>query len=158
MAKEIERKFLVIGEAWRTAACRQCRMVQGYLTATPTCTVRVRIAATQAFLTIKGPVSADGVSREEWEKEISVAEAEALLPLCRSGLIEKIRHYVPVGSHTFEVDEFFGLNRGLIVAEVELVAPDEPYSRPEWLGEEVTGQSRYYNAMLVRNPFTLWSK
>lgn len=155
MAQEIERKFLVSGE-FRNSAVRAIRMVQGYLSAVPERTVRVRICGEQGFLTVKGKSSTDGISRYEWEKEISLQEAQELLQLCEPGVIEKIRYLVPVGQHRFEVDEFQGENKGLVLAEVELAAAQEEIEYPDWLGEEVTGDSRYYNAMLSRNPFMDW--
>ena len=156
MANEIERKFLV-HDGWRAVSHRQTRIVQGYLSSVPGRSVRVRIAGDQGFLTIKGAASASGVSRYEWEREIPVDEAEALLALAEPGVIEKVRHLVAVGPHTFEVDEFFGQNAGLVVAEIELGAEDEAFERPHWLGAEVTGDRRYYNSSLVRAPFCTWS-
>ena len=156
MPQEIERKFLV-HDGWRTESHRQMRIVQGYLSSVPGRSVRVRIAGDQGFLTIKGAASASGVSRYEWEREIPVDEAEALLALAEPGVIEKVRHLVAAGPHTFEVDEYFGANAGLVVAEVELGAEDEAFERPHWLGAEVTGDRRYYNSSLVKAPFGTWS-
>jgi len=155
MAQEIERKFLVRG-AFQDQVTRSTRIVQGYLSSVPERTVRVRIKGDKGFLTIKGVGSASGASRFEWEREIPVAEAEQLLAICEPGVIDKVRHLVPAGAHTFEVDEFHGNNEGLVVAEVELGAEDEHFDRPVWLGDEVTGDARYYNSMLMKQPYTTW--
>jgi Uncharacterized protein conserved in bacteria len=156
MAVEIERKFLVSRD-FGGAVARVDRIVQGYLCASAGKTVRVRIYGDKAFLTIKGASDRGGIARSEFEYEIPVADAEALLPLCESGVIDKIRHLIPFQGHTWEVDVFRGLNAGLILAEIELTSEDEPFERPDWLGEEVTGDTRYYNAMLSQNPYTTWS-
>ncbi|MCE1168364.1 MAG: CYTH domain-containing protein [Sphingobacteriia bacterium] len=155
MAQEIERKFLVTGE-FKSLASRQTRIVQGYLNSVPERTVRVRIKGDKGYLTIKGIGNASGASRFEWEKEISLQEAEQLLAICEQGVIDKIRYLVPSGHHTFEVDEFFGENEGLTVAEVELNSEDEAFVKPTFIGEEVTGDSKYYNSMLMKNPFKKW--
>lgn len=155
MAQEIERKFLVRGE-FREFACRVIRLIQGYLSSVPSRIVRVRICNEQAFLTIKGKSSENGLVRYEWEKEISVKEAQELLQLCEPGVVEKTRYLVPFGNHHFEVDEFHGRNEGLILAEVELTSEQEKVEYPEWLGKEVTGDIRYYNAMLSKHPFSEW--
>ena len=155
MAQEIERKFLVKG-SFKEAAFDAIRITQGYLSTSPGRSVRVRIRGNQGFLTIKGPSRDGGLSRFEWEKEIGADEARELMALCEPGLIDKTRWLVKVGSHTFEVDEFHGDNEGLIVAEVELGAPDEAFEKPDWLGEEVTGDRRYYNSALTRNPYKIW--
>ncbi|MGY6554293.1 MAG: CYTH domain-containing protein [Wenzhouxiangella sp.] len=155
MAQEIERKFLVAGD-YRAAVSGSHRIVQGYLSSAPGRTVRVRIRDDQGFLTIKGMGSASGASRYEWEREIPRSEAEALLALCEPGVIDKTRHLVPWGQHTFEVDEFHGDNAGLVLAEIELESEDQAFERPHWLGQEVTGQARYYNSQLKKNPFRDW--
>lgn len=157
MAVEIERKFLVAGD-WKPSAFRSFRITQGYICNGCGRTVRVRLRDTQGFLTIKGPSADGGLSRFEWEKEISKDDALALLQLCDSGFIDKTRHLVRAGAHVFEVDEFHGDNQGLVVAEVELSRPDEPFERPEWLGAEVTGERRYYNAQLCKHPYREWNK
>lgn len=157
MAQEIERKFLVNGP-FHTEAISRSRILQGYLSSVPERTVRVRIKGDRGFLTIKGIGNASGASRFEWEREIPVAEAEALLALCEPGVIDKVRYQVPVGSHTFEVDEFHGDNEGLVVAELELDSEAEEFVRPHWLGDEVTGDERYYNAMLMRRPYRSWPR
>jgi adenylate cyclase len=155
MATEIERKFLVTGPfAAEVTASR--RLMQGYLVATPARTVRVRVEDTRGYLTIKGPTNESGTTRFEWEQELSRADAEALLLLAEPGIIAKTRHLVPAGPHTFEVDVFDGENAGLIIAEIELTAEDDAFTRPAWLGPEVTGDPRYYNAALMRRPFRAW--
>lgn len=151
MAQEIERKFLVAGD-YRDAAQSSERITQGYLSSVPERTVRVRICGEQGFLTIKGRSSASGASRYEWEHAIPLAEARELLALCEPGLIDKTRHLVPCGEHVFEVDEFHGRHAGLVIAEIELAAEDEAFERPHWLGQEVTGDPRYYNSQLMRHP------
>lgn len=155
MAQEIERKFLVRGE-FKSLAYASERIVQGYLSSVPERTVRVRIKGEKGFLTIKGIADEEGVSRYEWEKEIPANEAQELMQLCEPGVIDKVRYLVKYGTHVFEVDEFRGENAGLILAEVELQAAAEDFERPEWLGEEVTGDKRYYNSMLSKCPYTQW--
>jgi adenylate cyclase len=155
MAQEIERKFLVQGD-FKIDAFKKFTIKQGYLSSDPERTVRVRIKGNQGFITIKGKADASGISRFEWEKEIPVADVEELLKLCGPGVIDKTRFLVKSGDHTFEVDEFQGDNQGLIVAEIELSFENENFIKPAWLGEEVTGDRKYYNAMLVKNPFTKW--
>lgn len=157
MANEIERKFLVRGD-FRGQVQQQQRITQGYLSSVPERTVRVRIKGDKGFITIKGIGSASGASRYEWEKEIPVTEVEELLKICEPGVIDKVRHRVPYGSHTFEVDEFFGDNEGLIIAEVELADEQDHFAKPAWLGDEVTGEVRYYNAMLMKQPFKTWER
>lgn len=155
MPQEIERKFLVKGE-FKSQANRSVRIIQGYLSSVPERTVRVRVKENKGYLTIKGKADETGVSRYEWEKEIPEAEARELLQLSEPGMIDKTRYLVPVGKHIFEVDEFYGDNAGLVVAEVELSDENEAFQKPDWLGEEVTGDLRYYNAMLTRNPYKNW--
>ena len=153
--REIERKFLVTGE-YKSLASSHSRIVQGYICSERGRTVRVRIRGGCGYLTIKGPSTDDGLSRYEWEREIPVAEAGELMKLCEPGVIDKTRYLVPFGGHTFEVDEFYGDNEGLVMAEVELSAPDEPFERPSFLGEEVTGDRRYYNSELMKHPYRAW--
>ena len=156
MAKEIERKFLVSGE-FKSLIVKEQRITQGYLSSVPERTVRVRIKGEKGFITIKGIGSKSGASRYEWEKEISVDEVNELLELCEPGVIDKTRFIVPETSGLkFEVDEFYGNNEGLTVAEIELPSEDHPFEKPEWLGEEVTGDAKYYNSMLMKNPFKNW--
>lgn len=157
MATEIERKFLVNGDFKAEVESSQ-RITQGYLSSIPERTVRVRIKGDRGFITIKGIGSASGASRYEWEKEIPVDEVNELLELCEPGVIDKTRYLVASGAHTFEVDEFYGDNDGLTVAEVELSSEDEDFDRPQWLAEEVTGDVRYYNSMLMKDPFKTWPK
>lgn len=156
MGIEIERKFLVKGDFTKIAT-EADRIVQGYLCTTPDKTVRIRIRGNKAFLTIKGRSDRAGISRSEFEYEIPVADAEALLPMSEEGVIDKVRYLVPVKEHVWEVDVFQGSNAGLIIAEIELTRKDEVFERPDWLGEEVTGQIRYYNAMLSKHPYEKWS-
>lgn len=154
--QEIERKFLVLSDAFKALAITQNRIVQGYLNSDPERTVRVRIKGNKGFLTIKGKGNASGTTRLEWEKEIPVSDAELLLPLCEKGMIDKIRYEVPVGKHVYEVDVFSGDNNGLIVAEIELNTEEELFEKPSWLGKEVTGEERYYNAFLSNSPYKNW--
>ena len=155
MLQEIERKFLVCGD-FKTEAFKATHIIQGYLSHKPT--VRVRIRDNSGYLTIKGPTNKTGVSRFEWEKEIAVGEALALLELAEPGRIDKTRYLVKNtdGKHTWEVDEFHGDNEGLIMAEIELGDENEPFDRPYWLGQEVTVDPRYYNSMLKARPFKTW--
>lgn len=153
---EIERKFLVLSEDFKSEAVKKNHIAQGYLNSHPERTVRVRIKGESGFLTIKGKGNKTGTTRFEWETEIALAEAKNLIPLCENGVIDKIRHEVEIGNHTYEIDEFFGDNEGLIVAEIELKSEDETFEKPNWLGEEVTNDERYYNAYLSNNPFKNW--
>ncbi len=155
--KEIERKFLIPSiEPVKEMAFRNTRIVQGYLNSAPERTVRVRIKGEKGFLTIKGRSNESGLSRFEWEKEIPLSEAEVLLKLCEPGSIEKVRYEVKVKNHIFEVDEFFGDNEGLLLAEVELSSEDEEFEKPSWLGKEVTGNKMYYNSYLSKFPYQEW--
>ena len=154
---EIERKFLVKTEAFKTEAFKQTEIIQGFLNTHKERTVRVRVKGEKGFLTVKGKSTSDGLSRYEWEKEIPVDEAKSLLQLCEKGVIEKIRYEVKAEQHIFEIDEFFGDNKGLIVAEIELNSENEAFSKPDWLGEEVTGQIKYYNSQLSKIPFNTWT-
>lgn len=153
---ETERKFLVLSQDYKKEAVAQNRIMQGYLNSHPERTVRVRTKGSKGFLTVKGKGNASGTTRMEWEKEIPLADAEQLMALCERGTIDKIRHEIPVGNHTYEVDEFFGENEGLVIAEIELAHEDETFEKPQWLGSEVTGDERYYNAYLSNNPYTAW--
>lgn len=157
MAQEIERKFLVVDDSYRRLAFAKSRIKQGYICSERGRTVRVRIRDGKGFLTIKGASNNAGLSRYEWEKEIPENEAEELMRLCENGIfIDKARYLVKSGKHTFEVDEFYGKNEGLVVAEVELSTEDEPYEKLPFLGEEVTGQVKYYNSFLLRAPYCTW--
>ena len=153
---EIERKFLVNSNAFKTEAFTQNRIAQGYLSSVPGRTVRVRIKGNKGYLTIKGSSNESGLSRFEWEKEIPVDEAIELLKLCEKGIIDKTRFEVKIGNHIFEIDEFYGENEGLIMAEIELNSETETFEKPSWLGIEVTNDKRYYNSYLSQNPFMKW--
>ena len=153
---EIERKFLVTNDSFKATAFAQNQIVQGYLSSAPERTVRVRIKGDKGFLTIKGISNDSGMSRFEWEKEIPLSEAKELLMLCEKGVIDKTRFEIKCSSHIYEVDEFYGENEGLIVAEIELSSEMETFERPNWLGEEVTHINRYYNAYLSTHPFKNW--
>ena len=155
---ETERKFLVKDGTYKAEATESHRLTQGYICRDHGRTVRVRLWDDKAFLTIKGSGDAKGMSRYEWEKEISVSDAKELFLLCQSGIIDKTRYMVPYDGKVFEVDEFYGENSGLVVAEIELSSEDEAFSRPEWLGEEVTGDRRYYNSMLTMSPYSTWDQ
>ncbi|MCQ2146683.1 MAG: CYTH domain-containing protein [Bacteroidales bacterium] len=157
MAQEIERKFLVKGD-FKEIAFKATRITQGYLNSSPERTVRVRIKGDKGYMTVKGMGNGSGLSRFEWEKEIPVEDVKAMLELAEPGVIDKVRYLVKNtdGVHTWEVDEFHGDNEGLIVAEVELGDENETFDKPEWLGEEVTGDIRYYNSMLMKNPYKNW--
>jgi adenylate cyclase len=162
MGIEIERKFLVVGDAWRVQATRRQRMAQGYLNdaasvqaGTQQVSVRVRIAGGQAALNLKSREL--GASRQEFEYAIPLADAEALLALCVGGVVDKTRHYVEHGVHLWEIDEFHGDNAGLVVAEIELGSEAEAFDRPSWAGVEVTDQPRYYNLALAARPFAQWT-
>ena len=152
MGQEIERKFLVRGE-YKSQAYASSRIVQGYICSVRGRTVRVRIRDTKGYLTIKGASDAAGMSRYEWEREIPLAEAEELMKLCEPGVIDKTRYLVRSGRHVFEVDEFYGDNQGLVVAEVELASETEPFEKPAFIGREVTGDVRYYNSQLMKHPY-----
>lgn len=153
---EIERKFLVKkGDAYKRAAFSSARIKQGYIPADGV-TVRVRTRDDRAFLTIKGKSVDGGLSRYEFEKEITPDEAAHLMQLCSGGVIDKCRYLVKSGRHTFEVDEFYGDNEGLVMAEVELGAADEAFEKPDFIGPEVTGDVRFYNKHMLNCPFRLW--
>ena len=156
MAQEIERKFRVKSDAFKAESFKDTKIVQGFLSTVPERTVRIRIKGDKGFITVKGIGNKSGTSRFEWEREISVEDATDLLKISEPGVIDKTRFNVKSGGHTFEVDEFYGENDGLTVAEVELDSEDEDFQKPAWLGEEVTGQVKYYNSMLMKNPFKTW--
>jgi len=155
---EIERKFLVKSNDFKEQAFAKNNIAQGYLSSVPERTVRVRIKGEKAYLTIKGIGHQCGMSRFEWENQIPLDEAAELLKLCEKGKIEKTRYEIKSGSHIYEVDEFYGENEGLIMAEIELQSETENFEKPDWLGEEVTNDERYYNAYLSKNPFKNWRK
>lgn len=153
---EIERKFLVRSDAYRDQALKRVYIAQGFLTTHPDRTVRVRVKGDSGFLTIKGRSNQEGTTRKEWEYAIPLNDAKELLALCPV-TIEKNRYEVLVGPHLYEVDEFMGENAGLVVAEVELNHEGQSFEIPPWIGEEVTGQVRYYNAQLAQYPYSTWS-
>ncbi|MCK9270639.1 MAG: CYTH domain-containing protein [Bacteroidales bacterium] len=156
MAKEIERKFLVKGD-FSQFVTKKTRIIQGYLSSVPERTVRVRVKGDSGYITIKGIGSASGASRYEWEKQITLEEAQELMALCEPGIIDKTRYIVPAsGGLKFEVDEFYGENEGLTVAEIELPSEGHQFEKPQWLGQEVTGDARYYNSVLMKNPYKNW--
>ena len=156
MLQEIERKFKVKSDAYKEQAVRVRRITQGYLSSVPERTVRVRVKGDEGFITVKGAANDSGTTRFEWEKAIGAEEALQLLAICEQGVIDKKRYEVVVGGYCFEVDEFAGDNEGLVIAEVELPDEEAEFDKPDWLGEEVTGDERYYNAMLVKKPFKNW--
>lgn len=156
MTVEIERKFLVNSNDFKKEASKSYIIKQGFLNSHEERTVRVRLKKDKGYLTIKGKSSEDGLVRFEWETEITKQEAEQLLALCEKGIIDKIRYEVHLGNHTFEIDEFFGCNEGLIIAEVELRSKNENFEKPDWLAKEVTGDIRYYNSQLSKQPYNTW--
>lgn len=155
MGQEIERKYLITGE-FKSKAIKSLQIKQGYLSSIPERTVRVRIQDNQGFLTIKGSNKKNSISRFEWEKAITKEEANELIQLCEVGIIDKKRYIVPFGNKIIEVDEFYGENEGLILAEIELDDENETIEKPDWLGKEVTDDPRYYNSMLKKNPYKNW--
>lgn len=156
MALEIERKFLVVDDSYKQMAFSSSRIAQGYICSARGRTVRVRIRDEKGYLTIKGPSGEGGLSRYEWEKEIPLEEAKELMAICEPGIIDKTRYLVRSGNHIFEVDEFYGENEGLIIAEVELQTENEMFEKPPFIGEEVTGIVKYYNSFLMKCPFKNW--
>lgn len=154
--QEIERKFLVKNNHYKKDISRSYKIAQGYLSIDPERTVRIRLKDLQGYITIKGKSNATGTTRFEWEKEIPMQEAENLLALCLPGKIEKMRHEIINGEHCFEIDEFSGRNSGLVIAEIELKNENEAFEKPDWLGQEVTEDFRYYNAYLSEHPFEGW--
>ena len=153
---EIERKFLLRNDDFKQESFKKERIIQGFLSSVPERTVRVRLIANVGFITVKGIGNESGTTRFEWEREISKQEAEKLLEICEAGIIDKERYFVKAGEHIFEIDEFELDNKGLVMAEVELKNEEDSFEKPSWLGEEVTGQIKYYNSSLVKNPFQNW--
>jgi CYTH domain-containing protein len=153
---EIERKFLVKSDAFKNKAFKKTRITQGFLNTHKERTVRVRLKNDKGFITVKGISTSNGLSRFEWEKEITKDEAQSLLKLCEPTIIDKIRYEIEVRNHTFEVDTFLGENEGLTIAEVELKSEDEIFETPDWLGKEVTGDIKYYNSQLSKQPYKSW--
>ena len=157
MSLEIERKFLVKNDSFKKESYQKTYIKQGFLNSNKERVVRVRITKEKAYLTIKGKSNKTGTTRFEWEKEISIEEANSLFNLCEPGIIEKYRFLVKKGEHVFEIDEFSGENNGLIVAEIELLSENENFITPKWLGKEVTGDIKYYNSNLSKHPFNNWA-
>ncbi len=155
---EIERKFLVKNSDYKRLATSSSRICQGYICSHRGRTVRVRIRDGRGYLTIKGPSDTEGLARYEFEKEITLNEARHLMDICEPGKIDKTRYLVPCGNHIFEVDEFYGENEGLVMAEIELNSEDEAFEKPDFIAQEVTGDRRYYNSCLLKNPFTSWAE
>ena len=155
MAVEVERKFLVKAD-YKYLAEDSVQILQGYLSTVPERSVRVRITGEKGYITVKGIGNESGISRLEWEYEIPVSDANELLGICETGIIRKKRYSIDYKGHTFEVDEFYGENEGLVVAELELSSEDEAFDKPSWLGREITGETKYYNLMLIRHPFKDW--
>ncbi|MCB0456830.1 MAG: CYTH domain-containing protein [Flavobacteriaceae bacterium] len=153
---EIERKFLITSEDFKKEATSKAYIVQGFLNSDPERTVRVRLKNDKGFLTVKGKSSEDGTTRFEWETEISEKEAKKLLEICEKGVVEKYRYEVPYKGNLFEVDEFLGDNEGLVIAEIELNEVLQNFAKPSWLGKEVTGNAKYYNSQISKNPYKNW--
>lgn len=158
MGLEIERKFLVKGNDYRNEAYKYYDMVQGYIAHENGRSVRIRITNTESLITIKGPTDAKGMSRYEWNHTIDKRDAVELMELCQGSKIEKRRYLIHSGPHVFEIDEFHGENEGLVIAEVELTSENEVFQKPDFIGDEVTGDKRYYNAHLTRDPYKNWKK
>ena len=156
MTFEIERKFLVISDQYKQEAYKKSYIKQGFLNSKKERVVRVRIKDDTGFLTIKGASNKSGTTRFEWEKEIDLKEAQDLFNLCEEGIIEKYRYLVKENNHIYEVDDFLGENRGLVIAEIELENENDQFSKPNWLGKEVTGSVKYYNSNLSKLPFSKW--
>jgi len=156
--REIERKFLVKTDAFKGQSYIATRIKQAYLSSVPERTVRIRLKDDKGYITIKGIGDELGASRFEWEKEILATDAEALLKICELGIIDKTRFNIKLEEHIYEVDEFYGDNEGLVVAEIELSSEDEIFTKPDWLGKEITGEVKYYNSMLMKNPYKKWNK
>lgn len=153
---EIERKFLVKSEAFKTESLSKIKIIQGFLNTDPDRTVRIRVYGESGYITVKGRSNKEGTTRFEWEDELNVQDARKLLELCEPGVIEKMRYSIPFNGHIFEVDVFQKENDGLIIAEVELSSEDESFAKPSWLGSEVTGDIRYYNSQLSKQPYNTW--
>ena len=156
MKIEIEKKFLVKNDTFKHESVNEIRITQRYLSSVSERSVRVRIRGDKGIITIKGLGSDSGMSRFEWEKEISVTDANDLFTLCEPGVVDKTRYIVKNGQHVFEIDEFYGENMGLIIAEIELSSEEESFIRPDWLGDEVTGEVKYFNSMLIKYPYSNW--
>jgi adenylate cyclase len=155
MSIEIERKYLVKGD-FKKFAVNSYKIAQGFLSSIPERTVRIRVNEEKGFITVKGISNNSGTSRFEWENEISLQEAKSLLQICEPSIIEKVRYIIPINKLFFEVDEFLGENFGLVIAEIELPFEDFNFEKPSWLGKEVTGDIKYYNSVLSKNPYCNW--
>lgn len=157
---ETERKFLVTGSDFKTQAYDATHIWQGYISSQNGRTVRVRIRGDKGYLTIKGPSGVAGLTRYEFDTEIPLDDARDLMQICEPGIIDKTRYLVksPDGRHTWEIDEFYGDNQGLVLAEVELAREDEPFAKPAFIGREVTGDRRFYNSHMRTNPYRLWKE
>jgi len=153
---EIERKFLVNSEAYKNESRQKTTIIQGFLNTDPERTVRIRIRGEMGFITVKGKSNDTGTTRFEWEDNLNIKDARTLLNFCEPGIIEKTRYEVSVGKSLYEVDEFHGENEGLVIAEIELKSETAPFQKPDWLGAEVTGDIRYYNSNLGKNPYKNW--
>ena len=158
MSIEIERKFLVLNTNFKKEYNNSKYIIQGFLNSDKNRVVRIRVIDDKAFLTIKGKSNKTGTTRFEWEKEINKHEAEKLLLLCEPSIIEKTRYYIKKGNHIYEIDEFLGDNKGLVIAEIELESENEVFVKPTWLGKEVTGETKYYNSNISKLPFKDWAK
>ena len=156
MKREIERKFLITSNSFKQNISSKYNIVQGYLSTDPSRSVRLRISNNIGYLTIKGEVSKNGLSRLEWEKELPIKEANELMTLCLANKIVKTRYKVKYKGRIFEIDIFKGINKGLNIAEIELNSEDDTFEKPKWLGKEITGIKKYYNSQLCQNPFTKW--
>jgi adenylate cyclase len=157
MNLEIERKFLVKNNSYKSEAYKKSYIQQGFLNSDKERTVRIRIIDDEAFITVKGKSNEKGTTRFEWEKKISIKEAKSLMKLTEKNTIEKYRYFIKNNAFVFEVDEFLGDNLGLIVAEIELTSENDLFNKPDWISEEVTGNTRYYNSSLSKFPFNLWT-
>lgn len=156
MKIEIEKKFLIKNMNFIRDSFKKIRITQRYLSSLPERSIRIRIGGDKAFITIKGKSNKTGMSRSEWEKDITVEDAQDLFKICEPGVIDKTRYLVKSGNHTIEVDEYYGENNGLIVAEIELLTEEESFEKPDWLGDEITGDTKYYNSYLMKHPYTKW--
>lgn len=154
---EIERKFLVKDDRFKKQSFKKFRITQGFLNTNPERIVRIRLKGDKGFITVKGKSSEDGLVRFEWEKEITRAESIKLLELCEDVKIDKTRYLVDVETHIFEIDVFHGENEGLVIAEIELNSEEENFTKPKWLGREVTGNTKYYNSQLSKQPYSTWT-
>ena len=156
MKIEIEKKFLIKSMNFKQDSYKKIRITQRYLSSLPERSIRIRIGGDKAFITIKGKSNKTGMSRSEWEKDISIEDAHDLFKICEPGVIDKTRYLVKSGKHIIEIDEYYGENKGLIVAEIELLSEEESFEKPDWLGDEITGDMKYYNSYLMKHPYSKW--